>query len=111
MASGTCLSLDQKRPSVSFSTMETIDFGKDAANPSGAPEAGGSTSRGSRFGGDSLMAKLLRMVARLARDVEAQAYRRLRDMELDEAPNDGGRRPGAPNRVRNARDIDEPRTH
>lgn len=87
--------------------METIDFGKDAANPSGAPEAGGATSRGSLFGGDSLMAKLLRMLARVARDLEATAYRRLRDMELQQ----GGQRPGSPNRVRGARGDDEQRIH
>jgi hypothetical protein len=87
--------------------METIDFGKDAANPSGAPEAGGATSRGSVFGGDSLLAKLLRMVARIARDLEATAYRRLRDME--QRQQQGGYRPGAPNRVREARD--ETRIH
>src|SRR5437660_10198118 len=73
-ASGSCRSLDQKGPSVSFSVMETIDFGKDAANPSGAPEAGGATSHGSVFGGDSLTARLLRMVARVARDIEAHCY-------------------------------------
>ena len=83
--------------------METIDFGKDAANPSGAPEAGGATSCGSRFGGASLWAKLLRMVARVARDVEAEAYRRLRDLE-QQAEKGGGFRPGAPNRVRHAHD-------
>jgi hypothetical protein len=79
--------------------METIDFGKDAANPSGAPEAGGATSRGSVFGGDSLTAKFLRMVARVARDVEAEAYRRLRDLE-QRADTSDPFRPGAPNRVR-----------
>ncbi len=82
--------------------METIDFGKDAANPSGAPEAGGATSRGSQFGGNSLTAKFLRMVARVARDVEAEAYRRLRDLEQRAGEHDGFR-PGAPNRVRHAR--------
>jgi hypothetical protein len=81
--------------------METIDFGKDAANPSGAPEAGGATTPGSVFGGDSLEAKFLRFVARMARDVEASAYRRLRDLER-EAQKAGGIRPGAPNRVRHA---------
>jgi len=81
--------------------METIDFGKDAANPSGAPEAGGAVSRGSVFGGDSLMARLLRAVARVARDFEATAYRRLRDMEM-RAQKGPGPRPGAPNRVRHA---------
>jgi hypothetical protein len=90
--------------------METIDFGKDAANPSGAPEAGGATTRGSVFGGESLMARFLRMLARIARDLEATAYRRLRDMEQRAAQEGGGRaRPGAPNRVREARD--ETRIH
>jgi len=87
--------------------MDPIDFGKDAANPSGAPEAGGATSRGSRFGGDSLTARLLRMLARVARGLEATAYRRLRDLEL--RANGAEKRPGAPNRVRRARD--EARTH
>lgn len=91
--------------------METIDFGKDAANPSGAPEAGGATSHGSRFGGDTLKAKLLRMVARVARDIEAEAYRRLRDMEQGIRQYDGGVRPGAPNRVRHAHDFQESRIH
>lgn len=100
--------------------MEPIDFGKGAANPSGAPEAGGATSRGSRFGGDSLLAHFLRMVARIARDLEATAYRRLRDME-QAAGRDAHLRPGAPNRVRQARQprepgpgaphLDEPRIH
>jgi hypothetical protein len=81
--------------------METIDFGKYAAKPSGAPEAGGSTAWGSRFGGDSLLAQLLRMVARIARNVEATAYRKLRDMELRAAARSGGEfRAGIPNRVR-----------
>jgi hypothetical protein len=89
--------------------METIDFGKDAANPSGAPEAGGATSKGSVFGGDSVLAKFLRMVARIARDLEATAYRRLRDLEQQQA-HSGGFRPGAPRRVREARE-DETRIH
>ncbi len=89
--------------------METIDFGKDAAKPSGAPEAGGATSRGSLFGGDSWMARLLRMVARIARDLEATAYRRLRDMEQRETKKSGAPRPGAPNRVRQAHE--ETRIH
>jgi hypothetical protein len=91
--------------------METIDFGKDAANPSGAPEAGGATSRGSVFGGDSLTAKLLRMVARVARDIEAHCYRRLRDLELVADKSDGSYRPGAPNRVRNPHHFQETRLH
>lgn len=81
--------------------METIDFGKDAANPSGAPDAGGATSRGSLFGGHSWMARLLRMLARVARDLEATAYRRLRDLEKASNPS-GTSHPGAPNRVRRA---------
>jgi hypothetical protein len=91
--------------------METIDFGKDAANPSGAPEAGGATSRGSVFGGGSLTAKLLRMVARAARDIEAGCYRRLRDMEQLADHEDGSYRPGAPYRVKNAQHFDETRIH
>ncbi len=88
--------------------METIDFGKDAANPSGAPEAGGATSRGSMFGGNSLMARLLRMLARVARDLEATAYRRLRDMEQRRGGANG---PGSPRRVREARHHEETRIH
>lgn len=96
--------------------MEPIDFGKDAANPSGAPEAGGATSRGSRFGGDSLTAKLLRMLARVARAVEASAYRRLRDLERELQQRDQTiQRPGAPRRVREAAQphppAHEPRIH
>jgi len=83
--------------------METIDFGKDSAAPSGAPEAGGATTRGSQFGGTSWTARFLRAVARIARDVEAEAYRRLRDLDrLVGTPAE--RRPGAPNRVRHAHD-------
>ncbi len=91
--------------------METIDFGKDAANPSGAPEAGGATSRGSRFGGDSLFARFLRMVARVARDVEAEAYRRLRDLEQRERMGGDLFRPGSPNRVRHGHVGDDARIH
>jgi hypothetical protein len=91
--------------------METIDFGKDAANPSGAPEAGGATTPASQFGGNTLMARFLRMVARVARDVEAEAYRRLRDMERGIRQYDGGLRPGAPNRVRRGHDFHETRIH
>ncbi|HEY2748247.1 MAG TPA: hypothetical protein VGL86_26675 [Polyangia bacterium] len=86
--------------------METIDFGKDAAAPSGAPEAGGATSRGSQFGGRNMLARFLRAVARVARDVEAEAYRRLRDLERD-AGRDESVRPGAPNRVRHAHNHDD----
>ena len=89
--------------------METIDFGKDAAAPSGAPDAGGATTTGSHFGGTSLTARFLRAVARIARDVEAEAYRRLRDMERASASPDEPH-PGAPNRVRHAH-HDDARIH
>lgn len=91
--------------------MATIDFGKDAASPSGAPQAGGATSRGSRFGGDSLTAQLLRMVARVARSVEAEAYRRLRDLEQSSDDGASDPHPGAPNRVRQAWNGEERRIH
>ena len=78
---------------------------KDAANPSGAPEAGGATTRGSVFGGRSLVAQLWRWLARVARYLEATAYRRLRDMEARRQrvhhPGDE-REPGAPRRVKGA---------
>jgi hypothetical protein len=81
--------------------MEPIDVDKTAARSSGAPEAGGAVTPGSRFGGDTLEAKFLRMVARVARDFEAGAYRRLRDLEkqYEETCGPG---PGAPHRVRKA---------
>ena len=67
---------------------------------SGAPEAGGATSRGSSFGGASVQASLLRAIARVARSVEAGAYRRLRDMDRGApAPTGWG---GRPHRVRGA---------
>ncbi len=73
------------------------------ANPSGAPTAGGATSRGSQFGGGSMTARVLRLVARVARDVEASAYRRLRELEQAELARDpDGHRPGAPRRVKQA---------
>jgi hypothetical protein len=81
-----------------------IDFGKDAANPSGAPEAGGATTPGSSFGGDSWLAHVLRWMARVARDLEATAYRRLRDMEAKR----GTHGPGSPKRVKAA--ARQPRT-
>jgi hypothetical protein len=77
------------------------DFGPYAANRSGAPEAGGAVSAGSRFGGDTLQAHVLRFVARIARSVEATCYRRLRDLDLEQFGDPRGR-PGAPNRVRSA---------
>jgi len=92
--------------------METIDFGKDAAAPSGAPEFGGATTHGSEFGGRTLLAMFLRAVARLARGVEAEAYRRLRDLDRDVAAEDAGEhRPGTPNRVRHAHDGQDARIH
>ena len=66
---------------------------------SGAPQAGGATTHGSRFGGRSGTAALLRALARWSRAVEALCYRRLR--ELDEAA-DGPEGHGRPNRVREA---------
>jgi hypothetical protein len=79
------------------------DSGK--ANPSGAPEAGGATSSGSVFGGRSLLAQAWRMLARIARDLEATAYRRLRDMEARRShvshPGDA-MEPGTPKRVKEA---------
>jgi hypothetical protein len=73
------------------------------ANVSGAPEAGGATTTGSRFGGVSIVAHILRFVARVARDLEATAYRRLRDMEINAKRRGQGNGPGAPNRVREVR--------
>jgi hypothetical protein len=71
------------------------------ANPSGAQTAGGSTSAGSQFGGTSLLAHGLRFLARIARDLEATAYRRLREMEQKAQAKDGPR-PGSPRRVKEA---------
>jgi hypothetical protein len=75
------------------------------ANPSGAPEAGGATTPGSVFGGRSLVARAWRFLARVARDLEATAYRRLRDMEARRQkvshPGDA-MNPGAPKRVKEA---------
>ena len=72
---------------------------------SGAPEAGGATSAGSVFGGRSFVAQAWRMLARIARDLEATAYRRLREMEARRQkvshPGDA-MEPGAPKRVKEA---------
>jgi hypothetical protein len=76
-----------------------IDFGKDAARPSGAPDAGGATTAGSRFGGFTFAAHFWRLLARWAREVEAVAYRRLRDLEAHSEQKGG---PGAPRRVKQA---------
>src|SRR5207249_5008034 len=59
----------------SFAAMDkNVDLGKDAANPSGAPEAGGATTPGSIFGGRTWWASGWRMLARFARDLEQVAY-------------------------------------
>ena len=81
---------------------ESIPFSKESANPSGAPEAGGATSLHSMFGGSSLIAQALRFIARLARDLEATAYRRLRDLELKRTGGKPSSDPGAPRRTREA---------
>ncbi len=83
--------------------MKREDVDRHTANPSGAPEAGGATTTGSRFGGRSLVAHALRFLARVARDLEATAYRRLRDMEIQAKRRGEGGEPGAPNRVREVR--------
>jgi hypothetical protein len=83
-----------------------IDLGKDRAKPSGAPDAGGATTRASIFGGRSLIAVMWRFLARVARDLESTAYRRLRDLEAKRKASRGaesGPEPGAPRRVRDAR--------
>jgi hypothetical protein len=79
-------------------------------NPSGAPEAGGATTPGSLFGGDSLPARLWRFLARHARDLEAHAYRRLAAMEKRSTAH-GEHHPGAPKRTKEAagRPTDENR--
>jgi hypothetical protein len=81
---------------------ENIRFPEEAAHVSGAPEAGGATTLHSMFGGTSLIAKALRFVARIARDLEATAYRRLRDLELKRTGGKPSDDPGAPRRARDA---------
>ena len=76
-------------------------------NPSGAPEAGGATTPGSLFGGDSLPARIWRFLARVARDLEATAYRRLREME-QRSKQPGHEHPGAPKRAKEAAGRHEP---
>lgn len=91
------------RRGASFSGMDDTTKTNHGANPSGAPTAGGSTSRGSEFGGRSLVAHALRLVARVARDLEAGAYRRLREMDLAaQAADPDGKRPGSPQRAKEA---------
>lgn len=77
---------------------ESVYFSKESANPSGAPEFGGATTRQSLFGGRSILAHLLRFVARIGRDLEATAYRRLKDLEG--RTGKGGA--GSPNRTKEA---------
>ncbi|HEX2570664.1 MAG TPA: hypothetical protein VH877_13995 [Polyangia bacterium] len=68
--------------------------------PSGAPEAGGATTPGSMFGGRGLFSSFLRLVARVARSIEAAAYRRLRDLDLTAGEPHGAR--GRPSRTKTA---------
>jgi hypothetical protein len=89
-----------------------VDLGKDAARPSGAPTAGGATTPGSVFGGRTLVARAWRMLARIARDLEATAYRRLREMEdrrknIKSHPGDA-MEPGAPKRVKRTAERKRP---
>jgi hypothetical protein len=79
------------------------DPGSPTTRESGAPEFGGATTHGSSFGGHSVEAQLLRALARLARSVEAAAYRRLRDLDHD-APEPRGFG-GRPHRVREAEHL------
>ncbi len=81
----------------------------NSPNPSGAPEAGGATTAHSLFGGSTFPARLWRFLARVARDLESTAYRRLKEMERRAPQNEA--RPGAPRRAREAemRIGDEPR--
>jgi hypothetical protein len=76
-------------------------------NPSGAPEAGGATTTHSLFGGSSLAARTWRFLARVARDLESTAYRRLKEME--QRSTDGCEHPGAPKRTKEAARSDENR--
>jgi hypothetical protein len=71
------------------------------ANPSGAPLYGGATTPGSRFGGQSLKAHGLRLMARVGRHMTGFAYRNLR--RLEGHPEDDRRGPaGEPNRAAGA---------
>ncbi len=70
----------------------------DHGTTSGAPEAGGATTPHSMFGGDSVVARVWRFLARIARDLEATAYRRLKQME--ERRTQHG--PGSPRRAKQA---------
>ena len=78
---------------------------------SGAPEAGGATSRGSIFGGQGWEAIGLRAMARLGRMLEGFAYRRLRDLDHDALEPRATR--GRPLRTReeSGRPAESPTTH
>jgi hypothetical protein len=80
--------------------MDDLSTADTKANPSGAPTAGGATSLGSRFGGASLTAHVLRFVARVARDLESVAYRRLRELERRTQAEHPSVHPGAPQRAK-----------
>ena len=82
-----------------------IYFSKESANPSGAPEAGGATTRNSIFGGISVLASFLRFVARLGRDLESSEYRRLKDLEARRTGGHSSHGPGAPRRTREAGNL------
>jgi hypothetical protein len=75
---------------------------------SGAPEFGGATTPHSMFGGSSLTARLLRMLARVCRVIEASAYRGLRDLEHRRTNGYPSSDPGAPQRTREAADFNQP---
>jgi hypothetical protein len=77
------------------------------ANASGAPEAGGATTPHSMFGGTSMMAKMLRFMARVARNLEATAYRRLKELEQRRTGGIPSSDPGSPKRARSAGNFPE----
>jgi hypothetical protein len=81
---------------------DNVYFSRESANPSGAPEAGGATTRHSMFGGATMIARFLRFVARIGRDLEATAYRRLKDLEQARTGGLPSDDPGAPHRTREA---------
>jgi hypothetical protein len=58
------------------------------------------------FGGVTLLARFLRMVARIGRDLEATAYRRLKELELQRTGGRPSHDPGAPRRTRAASHLD-----
>ena len=59
------------------------------------------------FGGTTMMARLLRLMARVARNLEATAYRRLKEMELQRNGGIPSRDPGSPRRTRSAGNLPE----